>query len=357
MNTTCCNVPSSDKPPKPEWTGRLWYTLRLFALQAGPDPTVQAGLRQLFGSLCMGLPCQKCKEHYEANIVAMPYGDEECQNAMAGLRWIQRLRKSIQDAIDRERAENTAPLSAPGVFTPAPGRHRSRIPLCPAKAFEPPAPVSNHTPEAIARQEKAMHAAVFTPGPEQVDVYVPSAACPPLQQWFGHVAYSMRCFALQARPTLKPEEASTLVSLFSSLGSGLPHPGFQSRYDAFCDRNPFAARHASDPVLAMQWVQDLNAVLYVGCAPLAFGRFSIDAVAPTLSIEGIQGIQGTRQGYPLPPCAVYHADASCALGDQDPVSLSHQMVAIAKALEVTRANWRRGDCGCSAKAKTYTAKF
>ena len=147
-------VPTSDQPRKAEWSGHFWYVMRAFALQASsrfkPNGPEALALVSLFQNLWVGLPCLRCKRHYVDNFKKAPYTVEHACCAAKGLAWIQQLRATIQAGIDAAAPPPQPPVAA--VLNPS-------RPTPPAACF-PALAVSNHSPEALARQERAIAAAL-----------------------------------------------------------------------------------------------------------------------------------------------------------------------------------------------------
>jgi hypothetical protein len=149
-------VPTSDQPRKPEWTGHFWYVMRAFALQASsrftPDGPEATALVSLFKNLWIGIPCLRCKRHYVDNFDADPYTTAHACCAALGLEWIQNLRAKIQAGIDA-----AAPPAAASAGAPA-SRGKPTVPRATFPNLD--APVSNHSPEALQRQARAIAAAL-----------------------------------------------------------------------------------------------------------------------------------------------------------------------------------------------------
>jgi len=156
MDTDPC-VPTSDQPPKPEWTCHFWYVLRAFALQARPDIATEdaASLVALFANLAAGLPCAKCKAHYKENFAARPYTLGHATDPAKGLQWIADLRQRIKEQIAQDAS------AAGGRDTQAaPSKFRSCVPRPPKAAYGGMESRRGPT-DTAARLEQRAHAAAL----------------------------------------------------------------------------------------------------------------------------------------------------------------------------------------------------
>ena len=149
MDTSSPCVPTSDQPPKPEWTCHFWYVLRSWALQARPDISAHdaAQLVALFSNLAAGLPCAVCKAHYTENLKTSPYTLQHAHDCAKGMDWIADLRQRIREQI-------TADAAAPPALMPATTKHRSCLPAKPNAAYPRMA-------TAAARAEAQAHTAAI----------------------------------------------------------------------------------------------------------------------------------------------------------------------------------------------------
>lgn len=105
--------------------------------------------------------------------------------------------------------------------------------------------------------------------PPQRHLDVPTSNAPPIPEWAPAYWYMIRCAALQAGPVRDPdtgevdvdatqEKAADLVAWFQSLRTVTPCPECRAHYRSDWESHPFTLTTASDPVLAMHWVEELR---------------------------------------------------------------------------------------------------
>ncbi len=152
-------VPSSDRPPKHEWTNHFWYVMHTWALLAKADADaadVRARIA-LFASAHAGLPCAKCRTHYKERFAARPYTEAHARDNRLGMQWITDLRREIQEGIDKEEADE-ALKERDG--TPAQrSKYLSCLPEPPTRLYRS-AYESLHSPAANARRQDAIERAL-----------------------------------------------------------------------------------------------------------------------------------------------------------------------------------------------------
>lgn len=321
-------VPTSDQPPKPEWTGHYWYTLRAFALQANRSTSNQ--LQLVFRHFATAIPCKKCKEHYAAYEPA--FGQREGVDPRRALEWIQTLRAAIQRRVDIEASE--AIPDSP--VRPPPTKYRSALPKPAVAVYGSTHIQSNHSPQAIQRQQAAIDAALNTTPPStQIDALVPSSKRPSSCEWMPHVWYTLRGAALQARPELTLLECENLKILFKNLDAVLPcSDACRKAYVRFYETAPFGDEQALDPVKAMKWLEQVRTALHEELQ---------DGLSPS------KAPMAPKAGRPRMPSSVF---GPCLVGSNDTIENESQIrKAIQQALVATENNHKKGDCGCSAKMK------
>lgn len=126
-------VPTSNQPPKPEWTCHYWYVLRSFALQARHDldDADAAELVALFANLSSGLPCPKCKTHYRENWAVEPYTLAHAKDPAKGMEWIGALRLRIKEQIKVDDLKEAGGRAE----TVPPKKYRSCVPRPPKLTY------------------------------------------------------------------------------------------------------------------------------------------------------------------------------------------------------------------------------
>jgi len=91
-------VPSSDRPPIPEWASPTWYTMRLDALQAS-DKLSDADAQRLvnaFDAKAVTLPCAECRENYVAEWAEDPFTLAHARSLTDAVKWVEDLRVKIE---------------------------------------------------------------------------------------------------------------------------------------------------------------------------------------------------------------------------------------------------------------------
>mmetsp|Transcript_6312 Transcript_6312/g.11289 ORF Transcript_6312/g.11289 Transcript_6312/m.11289 type:complete len:292 (+) Transcript_6312:210-1085(+) len=91
-------IPTSDRPPIPEWAGHFWYCMRVGALQSGPylNDSQRKDVRAFFMSLRTMLPCLKCQNHYRQLLVKYPITDDHTRNAHKMSAWVEDMKRYIE---------------------------------------------------------------------------------------------------------------------------------------------------------------------------------------------------------------------------------------------------------------------
>jgi hypothetical protein len=304
-------------------------------MQASPE--VSTRIRDVFLNVGATLTCEKCKEHYRTYEPA--FGDMEASDPKLALQWLQTLRGAIQKRVEQEipDAKNTTannPQSQPPESTKKP--FRSCLPTPAAHVFGPWKTINNHTPAALASQNRAMEAALSADPLSacQLDPLVPSSKQPHPCEWMPHVWYMLRGAALQARPDLPLEQQQNLILFFRNLDAVLPSSKtYRKLYKGFFAASPFSVEEATCAEKAIAWLEHVR--IDMGF-PLAF--------PPTNACRDLPGI-------PRTPISVY---GPCNLVFSETAKTRACLqAAIEGALKSTHLNRGKEDCGCSAKPPKY----
>ena len=133
------------------------HTWALLAKTDAADEDVMARV-SLFANVHAGLPCAKCRRHYQETFSRMPYTSEHARNNALGLQWITDLRDVIQRGIDTEEKESAVHnvVAEPVKFS---SKYLSCVPDSPGHLFTKPV-CSLHTSSANAQRQLAIQRAL-----------------------------------------------------------------------------------------------------------------------------------------------------------------------------------------------------
>lgn len=122
-------VPSSNAPPKREWTVHYWYVLFAGALQARKDlPDDQAErLVNWVKAFDVALCCDDCKLHYRAAFDDHPFTVREARDPVAATQWLVRLRRSIERRLDAATAAASSKTPQTQAMPSEPGGWATRL--------------------------------------------------------------------------------------------------------------------------------------------------------------------------------------------------------------------------------------